>query len=446
MIAQATRHIPRRLLLALVVVLLFVSPPAFAQDDYERIRDALRTQALLDFRDVQKSLGTLLAQQDIERLPGIRAGLSTRLYPYSGAGEQPSRVTVSLGARHLDLGENLAMSLVLEWFQSGNEPDTWDPGYAARLTDWYAPVDRKAVPDELENSTVTFGTTEVEYMLLRSSSVSYDVTIADRVRLGGLWRPYGYALEYRDLTEQPENRSRDILDLSIQSFELTLLNLDDFLPGVDTAQPVTLLNRASFAAGEQFQGTDTVMRPGITWLPALQLSSFPGQGNVWTFAPTVSVPLYAAWLTVKPTVASTAPWFADVDAFLNLYPLLSWLWLWYDDDTEVAPLGAYTASRAADRHSFIRGDDGFVGSLGGGVKHTEYYPYVDTNESVGPFTGWYVSGSISYRAGAFLGYVDVVSSVNTGAANPLLIADEAVRPDDDLQTTGIFRLGIMVGF
>jgi hypothetical protein len=36
--------------------------------------------------------------------------------------------------------------------------------------------------------------------------------------------------------------------------------------------------------------------------------------------------------------------------------------------------------------------------------------------------------------------------VNVGAAHPVLVADESVRPDGDLQTTGIFRLGVMFGF
>jgi hypothetical protein len=431
---------------AIVLLLCLATLPAFGEDDYERIRDALRTQALLDFRDVQQSLGALLAAEDIESRSGIRAGLSQRLYPYSGVGEQPSRMTVSLGAQDLRLGDGLAMSLVLKWFQSGNEPDTWDPGYAWRLTDWYKPVDRKRVPAELESSTVTVGSTEVEYMLLRSASVRYDVTIAERIRLGGLWRPYGYALEYRDTADPPEDRRRDTLDLSVSRFELTLLNIDDFLPGVDTAQPVTLVNRASFAAGTHFQGTDTILRPGVFWLPAVQVSSFPAQGNVWTFSPTVSVPLYAAWLTVKPTVANVDPWFADVDAFLNAYPLISWVCVSLDDEADVAPLGEYTAALARDRRSFIRGDDGFMGSVGGGVKHTRYYPYTSGDGAVEPFTGWYVSGSLSYRAGSLVAYVDVVSSVNTGAADPLLVAEESVRPDDDLQTTGIFRLGVMFGF
>ena len=50
-----------------------------------------------------------------------------------------------------------------------------------------------------------------------------------------------------------------------------------------------------------------------------------------------------------------------------------------------------------------------------------------------------------FRSG-LVAYVDIVSSVNTGAANPVLVADESVRPDNDLQTTGIFRLGVMFGF
>lgn len=90
-----------------------------------------------------------------------------------------------------------------------------------------------------------------------------------------------------------------------------------------------------------------------------------------------------------------------------------------------------------------------MGSVGGGVKHTEYYPYTSGDGAGGagdPFTGWYVSGSLSYRAGSLVAYVDVVSSVNTGPASPVLVADESVRPDDDLQTTGIFRLGVMFGF
>lgn len=417
----------------------------FETGAYDDLVDGLESRSVLQQRQWLAPLGARFVRDVMRSRRGIFVDLNAN----------SALIIATFGVHNVSIRETLDISFELAI--SGNHRNAYSD-----WVDGFLPLDERNVPSyggEEDGVGALFGGvgeieidgTKFQFDGLPASSFDGDVTLFNHLQIGGGLQRSAYIVWWDpdgDMALLPEERR---LEFTTGRIEVNILDIGSLL-GLPSGGNVELLNEVSVSDSGAYQGTDTIYRTGVWWMPAVEIAHYPQQDSLWIGSLYVDVPLPGSFLMLKSSVANVSPWFAEIDAFLDFAPIYYWLSNVQSEDTRdndpeediwgIEHHGGVVEARRA----FLADQPGTILNVGVGLRHTRMFPYAVEDTEI-ENTGYYGLLGVASRhrfadrLEALFFFNLSVQSQTLGTINEIIDLDNASQP-----LTARVDLGLGVSF
>ena len=417
------------IMVAVLVLLLSFSgqlcadDPIFETAEYQDLVAALGSQTQLYNSQWYASLGARYLREVMRSHSGFLLDGSVYIREQEERDSLQSSSATSGNVFFLDVAlQNIEAS---EWCEFSAEINYFGDPSGFRSEGDYLSAElfkshrEKSIPYMWEGSRVTIDGTEFQFLALPSGSFHFDVTLFKHFQFGYGRSQYAYVTRFDPYGEisSPETKE-DTFEFVHTRVQANILNIASLCGLPWTGRDIELLNEVSLPENSTYTSTETMLKTGSYWLPAMELLYFPNREQLMIGSVTADIPLPFSFLTVKGAFANRAPHYAELDAFLDLAPVL----LLFDENR---PEGSSYRSVWKDmidsRREFVQNRPGSMVSFGSGLRHNRLFPY-SLREMESDNLGYYFSVNNGLRMEDGLVYFfDISVQYNTmGTINEIL--------------------------